>query len=109
MVEVEFNFNEIKTINQCNINEKMNDILNKYIIRIGKNINDIYFVYNDCIIKDNLKDITLNDFANSIDKNRKKINLLVYKRNINKEKNNIIKLNEIIYCKCGEKIRIIIK
>ena len=34
------------------------------------------------------------------------MNLLVYERNINKEKNNIIKLNEIIYCKCVEKLRI---
>ena len=37
------------------------------------------------------------------------MNLLVYERNINKEKNNIIKLNEIIYCKCVEKLRIIIE
>ena len=109
MVEVEFNFNDIKTIIQFNINEKMNDILNKYVIKIGKNIDDIYFVYDGGIIKDNLKDITFNEFANNIDKDREKMNLLVYKRDINKEKNNIIKLNEIIYCKCGEKIRILIE
>ena len=109
MVEVEFNFNNMKTIIQTNMNEKMNDIFNKYVIKIGKNINDIYFVYDGGIIKDNLKDITFNEFANNIDKNRKKINLLVYERNINKEKKDIIKLKEIICSKCGEKIRIIIE
>ena len=103
MVEVEFIFNSIKTIIQCNINEKMNDIFNKYIIKIGKNINDIYFVYDGCIIKDNLKDINFNEFANNIDKDRKKMNVYVYEINTNKEKNNIIKLKDIIYCKCGEK------
>ena len=38
-----------------------------------------------------------------------KINLLVYERNINKEKKDIIKLKEIICSKWGEKIRIIIE
>ena len=52
MVEVEFIYGGIRTIIQCNINEKMNDIYNKYIIKIRKNINDIYFIYDDNIIKD---------------------------------------------------------
>ena len=72
MVEVEFIFNSIKTIIQCNINEKMNDIFNKYVIKIGKYINDIYFVYDGSIIKDNLNDIAFNEFANDIDQDRKK-------------------------------------
>ena len=108
MVEVEFIYGGIKTIIQCNINEKMNDIYNKYIIKIRKNINDIYFVYDGHKIKENIKDITFNELANNIDKDRKKMNIYAYERNTNKEKNNIIKLKEIICNKCGENIKILI-
>ena len=108
MVEVEFNFNDIKTIIQCNINEKMNDIYNKYIIKIGKNINDIYFVYDGNKIQENINNLTFNELANNIDKDRKKMNILVYDKNTNIEKNNKIKLKEIICNKCGENIKILI-
>ena len=108
MVEVEFIYDGNKTIIQSNINEKMNDIFNKYIIKIGKNINDIYFVYDGGIIKDNLNDITFNEFANNTDISRNKMNILVYDKNLNIDKNNIIKLKEIICNKCGENIKILI-
>ena len=108
MVEVEFIYGGIKTIIQCNINEKMNDIYNKYIIKIRKNINDIYFVYDGNKIKEDIKDLSFNELANNIDKDRKKMNILVYDKNINNEKNNIIKLKEIICNKCGENIKILI-
>ena len=39
---------------------------------------------------------------------KKKINLLVYDKNLNKEKNNI-KSKEIIWSNCGESIRLLIK
>ena len=71
MIEVEFIFNGIKTIIQYNINEKMNNIYNKYLTKIGKNINDIYFIYDGNKIEENLNDLTFNEFANNIDKNRK--------------------------------------
>ena len=87
----------------------MNDIYNKYITKIRKNINDIYFVYDGNKIKENLKDLSFNEFANNIDINRKKMNILVYDKNINIDKNNIIKLKEIICNKCGENIKILIE
>ena len=90
MVEIEFIYGGIKTIIQCNINEKMNDIYNKYIIKIGKNINDIHFIYDGNKIQENIKNLAFNELANNIDKDRKKMNILVYEKNINKEKNNII-------------------
>ena len=36
MVEVEFILNGVKTLIQCNEDEKMNDIFNKYAIKIKK-------------------------------------------------------------------------
>jgi len=109
MSKIEFNFSGIKTIIYCNINEKMNDILIKFTIKIGKDINDIYFVYNGNTINENLKDLSFNELANNIDKNRKIMYILVYERNLNKVKNNKIKINEIICNKCGENIRILIE
>ena len=108
MVEVEFIYNGQKTTIQCNINEKLIEIYNKYIIKKGKNLNDIYFVYDGNKIKENIKDLNINELANNIDKDRKKMNILVYDKDINKEKNNIIKLKEIICNKCGENIKILI-
>ena len=109
MVEVEFIFNGIKTLIKCNEDDKMNDIFNKYIIKINKNINDIYFVYDGKNINENSKDLTFNQFTNKIDKERKKMNILVYDKNVNKEKKSIIKSKEIICSKCGESIKILIK
>ena len=37
------------------------------------------------------------------------MDILVYERNLNKVKNNKIKINEIICNKCGENIRILIE
>ena len=37
------------------------------------------------------------------------MNILVYEKNINKEKKNILKLKEIICNKCGENIKILIE
>ena len=109
MAKVEFIYDNMNTIIQCNINEKMNNIYNKYIIKIGKKIDDIYFVYDGKTIKENLKDLSFNELANNIDKNRKKMNILVFnKQTLDKEKNNIIKFKEIICNKCGENIKILI-
>ena len=61
MAEIEFIYKNIKTIIQCNINEKMNDISNKYLTKIGKNINDILLVYNGNIINEKIKNLSFND------------------------------------------------
>jgi len=37
MVEVIFNYDGIETIIQCNKDEKMKDIIKRFLIKIGKN------------------------------------------------------------------------
>ena len=106
MAEVEFNYNSIKTIIQCDINEKMIDIFNKYIVKIRKDKNEIYFIYDGNKIEENKKDIKFNELANKVDKERKKMNILVNEISINKEEKNRKELEEIICNKCGENIRI---
>ena len=86
MVEVEFIYNGIKTMIQCDINEKIKNICNKYLIKIGKDIKDIYFVYGGNVINENLKELNINELSNNIDKGRKKMILLVNEIDKNKEK-----------------------
>ena len=91
MVEVEFIYNGIKTMIQCDINEKIKNICNKYLIKIGKDIKDIYFVYGGNVINENLKELNINELSNNIDKERKKMILLVNEIDKNKEKKNNIR------------------
>ena len=48
MTEVIFNYRGVDTIVQCNINYKMEDIINKFWIKIEKNENDnnLLYLYN---------------------------------------------------------------
>jgi len=74
MVEVEFNYNGKKTTIQCNLNEKIKDIINKFIIKIEKNLDDLYFLYGGAQINGEL---TFEKQANSEDKKRKLMSILV--------------------------------
>ena len=46
MAEVEFDFNGNKTIIQCGLNDKINNICQIYLNKINKDKNDVYFSYN---------------------------------------------------------------
>ena len=107
MVEVLFNYNGIETIIQCNINDKMKDIINKYIIKTEKNNKNLYYLYNGDKINEEL---SFNEQANENDNKRKKMNILVYikEENIN-NKENIIKSKDVICPECKENILINIK
>ena len=76
MVEVIFNYKGIDTIIQCNINDKMKEIINRFLIKIRKNENNniFLFIYGANIIN---YDLTFIQQANEIDRNRNKMNILV--------------------------------
>jgi len=105
MEKVIFTFNGINTIIQCNIEDKMKDVCNKFVNKIGIDINLIYFLYNG--IQLNL-DMTLNQQINNIDRDKNEMNILVYE----KLKSTIIiddgkiKSKEIICPKCKENCKI---
>ena len=54
MAEVEFTYKGISISIQCIMNEKMIEICKKYAIKIGKDINNIFFIYNGKQIKEEL-------------------------------------------------------
>ena len=94
MAEAIFNYEGSNTTIQCNINDKMKEIINKFITKIDKKQSDLYYLYNGNKIDDNL---TFNEQANDIDKNRMKMNIIV---NQNEEDNNekIEKISTDIIC-----------
>ena len=95
MIESIFNFNEIETLINCNINDKLLDICNKFVNKIAVDINKLYFLYEGLEIN---KDLTCFELMNNKDKERGKMNIFVYDK---KEKS-----KEIICPKCYENCRI---
>ena len=69
MAEAIFNYEGINTTIQCELNEKMKDIIGKYLIKIENKENNLYYLYNGTKI---YYELTFNEQANDIDKNKKK-------------------------------------
>ena len=61
---------------QCKRDENMNDIFKRYANKINKNVNEIYFINNGDLLKNNLK-------LKEINNKDKEINILVYDFNSN--------------------------
>ena len=67
MVKVELIFNGTKTDIQCNENERLETILNRFCIKAEKNKGELRFLYGGNIVEENK---TFNEVANSDDKQR---------------------------------------
>ena len=102
MAQVKFNLNGTEAIIQCNKEDKMGFILDKFLIKTKKEKTDLYFLYNGSIVDSELK---FEEQANEYDKKEGKMNILVNeKKGTNElEKNKNIKDSEVIICPdCGE-------
>ena len=73
-MEVIFNYGGNPTSIQCNINDKIKDIKTKFLLKIDKKDTNLYYLYNGNQLKD---ESTFNEQANDLDKNRKKMNIIV--------------------------------
>ena len=105
MTEVKFDYNHIQTIIQCNLNDKIEDVFKKYEIKTGKDISQLYFLYNGNTIKNG--NLNLNEIINEEDKRRNIMNIVVNENDdtIIKE-DNLIKSKEILCPDCNEDILI---
>ena len=108
MAEVEFNFNGKNTIIQCYRNEKIGDIIKKFGIKSQRDTNDLFYIYNGNSINYKL-DSTFEEIANSNDKERNKIKILVNGYIPEPGPHYLIKSKEIICPTCGENILISFK
>ena len=78
MALVNFIYEGIKTTISCLKEDKMKIICNKFTSKIKQNINSLYFVYDENQIN---YELTFYEQANSSDRLRLEMNILVYKRN----------------------------
>ena len=100
--EIEFIYNGAKTVIQCNINDKMKDICKKF--REKANIREdiaILYSYNGKVGFN--EELSFQETANIQDKERNKMNILVYEQEeiINKNDNqphNMILNQNILQC-----------
>jgi len=100
MNKVEFIYKGQPIFIACNLNEKMNDIFNKFIAKANIDKNSIYFLYKGKKIDGNLK-------LEELKGDQKDIKILVEKFDKSKiETNSIINPKIIICPKCGENSRI---
>ena len=76
MATVEFQNNGNKIIVQCNKSDKMKQLFQKFYYKSELNTNSCIFLYNGQNITDN--ESTFEQLANQEDKNRNKMNILVY-------------------------------
>ena len=108
MAEIIFNYNGNLTIIQCNKEEKMKEIFNKFILKAQIDKNLITYIYSgNSNINEELK---FEEIANQEDKLRNKMNILVYdNNNIINNNISIIKSKDIICPICNENIKLYIE
>ena len=103
MAEAIFNYEGINTTIQCDMDEKMKDIIEKFKIKIQNKENNLYYLYNGTQIN---YELTFNEQANDIDKNMKKMNIIVTNGEDNKSEDKEIKSKDVICPECKENILI---
>ena len=102
MVEIEFDFNHIKTMIQVNFKDTFQSVIDKYIQKTGHNHESlIYFVNGNKIEPEKIVENIMNDS----DKEAKKMNVLVHSKNEGKKE--IFEQSKDIICtKCNEPCKI---
>ena len=105
MAKAEFIGKETTIIIQCNENDKLEEIIEKYCLKIKKDKEEMTFLYGGHIIDEQK---TFNEIANLEDKQRKQISILINDNKTYKKKE--LKKSKYIICpKCKETASIDIK
>ena len=106
MAEAAFHYNGITTIIQCQENQKMSEICDKFISKSNLNENELIYFYDGKVGAQFDKNLTFYQMANSIDKSRKKMNILVINNKIINNNKSTIKSKNIICQQCYENVKI---
>ena len=102
MAQIEFQYNEINNVIQCHIDEKIEDICNKFLTVSKINANEIEYYYDGKKIID--KNLTFNQLANPVDKMRKKMNIIIIDKNLYLD-DKIVQSKDVICPVCHEPIK----
>ena len=109
-VEIEFIYDGISTIIQCNSNQKMKNICRKFKEKVGIDKNrKIFYTYDGNVGID--EELAFRENTNSEDKKRNKMSILVFSNDslIIQKENGIKKSKNILCPKCKENIKMDIK
>ena len=100
MTKAEFSYNDSNYIIQCKNDDKMKDIIGKFLEKSQKERKNLFFIYNGQIINEKLE---FNQCANRLDKSRNYMNILVIDiQSLNEDSNHLKKVNYIICPECHE-------
>ena len=97
------NIKGIEIVIQCDIKEKINDIYQRFLSSIPKDLYKINFIYNEKKVKN---DLSLEEIANEKDRKRNIMNIFVLEFNSIIKNKNIKKSKYIICPECSENIKI---
>ena len=78
-IQIQFTYLGQDTFLKVNEDEKLEDILKRYIEKINKDFNSVYFLLNGETITEEIYNSTFNNFSNNdINKNSNSVRILVY-------------------------------
>ena len=103
MAQVVFQYNDVITSILCRENQKISETFNNFAVFKHIDGNEINYYYNGKVISQSDKNLTFNQMANSIDKERKKMNIIVI--NNEKQPEIIFRPKHIICPKCNRNIK----
>ena len=103
MAQVEFQYEGIITTIQCQENQKMSEIFNTFTFKANINKNKISYSYNGKIISQSEQNLTFNQLAKTMDKERKKMVILIIGNEKQPEK--FIRSKNIICPECNRDIK----
>ena len=109
MSEIEFNYEGTQIIVQCNSEEKMGEIIDRFVSKAVKKKEELYFIYSGQMVDENKTFISQ---VNEIDKQRNKMSILVNNKNdanSEEDEESLRKSKYIICPTCQEKARILVK
>ena len=98
MAQVEFNYNGTSTVIQCQEVQNMDEIFNNFLSKTHLDKNKINYLYNGKNIPKLKRSLTFNQMANSLDKERKKISVLVIDDEETPDPDKILKRAKNIIC-----------
>ena len=99
MANVEFSYDQ-NYIVQCNNDDTMKEIINKFLAKSQSGRKNLFFLYNGQIINEEL---TFSQCSNRLDKSRNYMNVLVIEgQTTNEDSNYLQKVNYIICPECHE-------
>jgi hypothetical protein len=78
VIIIQFNYSGKETYLKQNEGEKVEDVLKRFVEKVNKDFNTVYFLYNGEIITEEKYNSTFDNFASKIDQEANAVSIIVY-------------------------------